>query len=169
MKGQIKSLDGAHLSERHFRAYESIIEDWLAVYPDVYSFSPSNRALSTAVSGIRSAINAVLTHGYPTKLDTSLLRDIWPICQVILRGKSVCIGTRDALTHHNAVEIASSQSRSFGLSFDNPSERVLNALAILFLESALTEPVLISGALPQWTPPPGVVLQPNGDNTFTML
>jgi hypothetical protein len=53
----------------------------------------------------------------------------------------------------------------------SPTNRSLATVtsADLFLSAPLTDPIRLTGALPHWSPPLGVIIQPNGDDTYTML
>lgn len=170
-KGNLLNPDGPHLSESNFRRWESILSSFLSTYPEPFSFTPAELKPSSCVVSLRNAVNAVLSKDFPTTLDRAVLADVWKKVTVCAKGTRVVIGDREA-QKTSSIEIARESFSSRGptfLTIPNPSERVLLAVAILFSERALTDPVTFSGDVPPFTPPPGVVFEPMPDGTYTML
>jgi hypothetical protein len=171
-KGNLLNPDGPHLSVANFRRWEAIIEQFLATYPEPFTFEPTSIAVSTATVALRNAVNTILAKpDISTSIDRYLLSEIWKKVSVCPRGNKIVIGSRDA-QKTAAIEIARNHDLSSGprqLVLHNPSERALLGLAILLLEKHIIDPVHITGEIPPFSPPLGVVFEPMGDGTFTML
>lgn len=172
MKGNLTNPDGPHLSEANFRRWEAILERFLNTYPEPFVFEPSELAPSTCCVSLRNAVNTILIKDeIKTTLDRVLLKEYWRAVSVCAKGKKVVIGDRGA-QREASVAIAREHSNSPGprqLTLHNPSDRALLAVALLLLEKHLVDPVSITGDIPSFTPPSGIVFEPMPDGSFTML
>jgi len=169
-KGNLDNPEGAHLSESVFRKYEDVLKAIVENYPAPFIFTPTTLQATTVVVWLRNAANAVLTHNYPTDLDIERLREIWKKVRVMNQGSKVVVSTRES-QQEAKVQIARAafHDEPKVLTINNPSIRVLDGLCILILEGALTNPTLLTGTVPDYTVPPGVVLETNSDGTHTIL
>lgn len=169
IKGALSNPEGLHLSEENFRRFELIFERFLSVYPEPFRFKPEKLALTTTAARLRDAANALLTKDFSSIIDRDHFREAWRNVIVTIRADQIVIATRERQRDAARAIIQECANGPKMLTINNPSVEVLNALAVLFLQRALTDPVLLTGIVPSYYPPPGVVFEPNSDSTYTML
>lgn len=168
-KGSLDNPEGAHLSESVFRKYEDVLKAIVENYPSPFIFTPTTLQATTVVVWLRNAANAILTHGYATTLDIERLREIWKKVRVMNQGSKVVVATREEQQAAKIQIAREAFNEPRLLTINNPSIRVLDGLCILILEGALTNPTLLTGTIPDYAIPPGVVLEINPDGTHTIL
>lgn len=141
-----------------------MVEDAVALYPQVFSITPTSRSASTVVANIRDAIKGAIEFNYPTSLLDGRLADWWSKVVVRQKGKEVLIGppsevslrldkTTPTTTTGVSVEYQVS-SPSEAQDFVTTTE--LDAFILLLSTNRITGPVRIRGDHSTRALPPNV-------------
>lgn len=172
-RSSLSNPGGIHLSEAKFRAYEEVIKDFLATYPNTYRMKPV-LAVSTTVVRLREAVNALLTQSdrgetYITDIDIDLLRSLWPLVQVSGFRDEVMIGEPKALGISRQVKLQMLHEKPPMHTVNDPTVANLLSLYDLLLSGAFSGPIALTGSIPEFACPPGVIMQRQQDGSYIML